>query len=155
MFDQAMQALYCSGKRSEPARRSNRGARRVSSHPRRTRSAFSARAGSRKYGPVARRRVRLPSALLNRFPFSQQGRQAVTHLRLSCQHSRRQNAGHSPGSAHRARRYTFLPENWSDARNEYSQLCPSFPAPISSERRCAFAAGLSLGGGPPSSRPCR
>ena len=87
--------------------------------------------------------------LYNRFPLSQQGRQAVTHLAFLAS-TLGDKMPPIPLDQRIAHADTlFNSKNWSDARNEYSQLLPQLSgADLERAQMRVFAAGLSLGGGP-------
>ena len=87
--------------------------------------------------------------LYNRFPLSQQGRQAVTHLAFLASTLGDQMPP-IPLDQRIAHADTlFNSKNWSDARNEYSQLLPQLSgADRERAQMRVFASGLSLGGGP-------
>jgi soluble lytic murein transglycosylase len=87
--------------------------------------------------------------LYNRFPLSQQGRQAVTHLAFLASTLGDQMPP-IPLDQRIAHADTlFNSKNWSDARNEYSQLLSQLSgADRERAQMRVFASGLSLGGGP-------
>ena len=148
MSDQAMQAL------GEAANASNQPAEAVaaldsypSTHD--EPALLFLRAQARENAGQALAAVSDYLQLYNRFPLSQQGRQAVTHLTFLASTlgdkmppiSLDQRIAHADT--------LFNSKNWRDARNEYSQLLPQLSgADLERAQMRVFAAGLSLGGGP-------